>query len=119
MYGVSVTFVSAILAGALAAAALAVWPWARSRRRFAIAGITTLVGWIGWHLLLNATQAFGFDVDAPIIRVSWEDVGSGVVTLFVTVVVFGLGTERRELASRVVGAASIAGLVAMILDVFV
>jgi hypothetical protein len=119
MYGVSVTFVSAILAGVLAAAALAVWPWARSRRRFAIAGITTLVGWIGWHLLLNATQAFGFDVDAPIIRVSWEDVGSGVVTLFVTVVVFGLGTERRELASRVVGAASIAGLVAMILDVFV
>jgi hypothetical protein len=119
MYGVSVTFVSAILAGVLAAAALAVWPWARSRRRFAIAGITTLVGWIGWHLLLNATQAFGFDVDAPIIRVSWEDVGSGVVTLFVTVVVFGLGTERRELASRVVGAASIAGQVAMILDVFV
>jgi hypothetical protein len=119
MYGVSVTYVSAILAGVLAAAALAVWPWARSRRRFAIAGITTLVSWIGWHLLLNATQAFGFDVDAPIIRVSWEDVGSGVLTLFVTVVVFGLVTERRELASRVVGAASIAGLVAMILDVFV
>jgi hypothetical protein len=119
MYGVSVTYVSAIVAGVLAAAALAVWPWARSRRRFAIAGITTLVSWIGWHLLLNATQAFGFDVDAPIIRVSWEDVGSGVVTLFVTVVVFGLGTERRELASPVVGAASIAGLVAMILDVFV
>ena len=42
-----------------------------------------------------------------------------VVTLFATVVVFGLGTERRELAIRVVGAASIAGLVAMILDVFV
>jgi hypothetical protein len=119
MYGVGVTYVSAIVAGMLAAAALAVWPWARSRRRFAIAGITTLVSWIGWHLLLNATQAFGFDVDAPIIRVSWEDVGSGVVTLFVTVVVFGLGTERREFASRVVGAASIAGLVAMILDVFV
>ncbi len=119
MYGVSVTYASAIVAGALAAATLAAWPWARSRRRFVVAGITTLASWIGWHLLLNATQAFGFDVDAPIIRVSWEDVGSGVVTLFATVVVFGLGTERRELASRVVGAASIAGLVAMILDVFV
>jgi len=46
-------------------------------------------------------------------------VGSGVLTLFVTVVVFGLVTERREFASRVVGAASIAGLVAMIVDVFV
>ena len=119
MYGVLVSYVSAIVAGVLAAAVLAAWPWARARRRFAIAGITTLVSWIGWHLLLNATQAFGFDVDAPIIRVSWEDVGSGVVTLFVTVVVFGLGTERRELASRVVSAAFIAGLVSTILDVFV
>jgi hypothetical protein len=119
MYGVSVTYVSAIVAGLLTAAVLAVWPWARSQRRFAIAGITTLVSWIAWHLLLNATQASGFDVDAPVIRVSWEDVGSGVVTLFATVLVFGLGTERRELASRVVGAASIAGLIAMILDVFV
>ncbi len=119
MYGVSVTYVSAIVAGVLAAAALAVWPWARSRRRFVVAGITTLVSWIAWHLLLNATQAFGFDVDAPVIRVSWEDVGSGVVTLFASVVVFGLVTERREPASRVVGAASIAGLVALILDVFV
>jgi hypothetical protein len=119
MYGVSVTYASAIVAGLLTAAVLAVWPWARLRRRFVIAGITTLVSWIAWHLLLNATQAFGFDVDAPIIRVSWEDVGSGVVALFVTVVVFGLGTERREPASRVVAAASIAGLIAMILDVFV
>jgi len=119
MYGVSVTYASAIVAGLLSAAALTVWPWVRSRGRFAIAGITTLVSWIAWHLLLNATQAFGFDVDAPVIRFSWEDVGSGVLTLFVTVVVFGLGTERREPASRVVGAASIAGLVALILDVFV
>jgi len=119
VYGASVTYASAILAGVLAAAVLAAWPWARSRRRFVVAGITTLVSWIAWHLLLNATGAGGFDVDAPVIRVSWEDVGSGVVALFATVVVFGLVTERRERASRVVGAASIAGLVAMILDVFV
>src|SRR5215213_5357751 len=119
MYGVSVTYASAIVAGALTAAALGAWPWARSRRRFAIAGITTLLSWIAWHLLLNATGAPGFDVDAPIIRVSWEDVGSGVVALFATVVVFGLGTGRRELASRVVGAAAIAGRVAMVLDVCV
>jgi hypothetical protein len=42
-----------------------------------------------------------------------------VVALFATVVVFGLGTERREAAVRVVGAAAIAGLVATIPDVFV
>jgi hypothetical protein len=119
MYGVSVTYVSAILAGVLAAAVLAAWPWARARRRFAVAGITTLLGWIGWHLLLNATGAVGFDVDAPVIRVSWEDLGSGVLAVFATVLVFGLVRERRERASRVVGAAAIAGLVAMVVDVFV
>jgi hypothetical protein len=119
MYGVSVTYVSAVVARVLAAAALAVWPWARARRRFAIAGVATLLGWIAWHQLLNATGALGFDVDAPLIRVSWEDVGSGVLALFATVVVFGLGTERREPAIRVVGAAAITGLVAMVLDVFV
>ena len=119
MYGASVTYAYAIVAGVLTAAVLAAWPWARSRWRFAVAGVATLLSWIAWHLLLNATGAFGFDVDAPLIRVSWEDVGSGVVALFATVVVFGLGTERREAAVRVVGAAAIAGLVATILDVFV
>ncbi len=119
MYPVSVTYISAVMAGVLAAAALAIWPWARRRGRFAIAGVLTVVSWIAWHLLLNATRATGFDVDAPVIRVSWEDVGSGVVTLFLTALIFGLVTERREAAIRVVGAASIAGLVALILDVFV
>jgi hypothetical protein len=119
MYPASVTYVSAVVAGVLVAAALFVWPWARRRGRFAIVGIATLVSWIGWHLLLNATHATGFDVDAPIIGLSWEDVGSGVVALFATVLVLGLVTERREAAVRVVGAASIAGVVAMVLDLFV
>jgi hypothetical protein len=119
MYPVSVTFIASVIAGVLAAAALAAWPWARQRGRFAVAGIATLVSWIGWHLLLNATHATGFDVDAPIIGLSWEDVGSGVVALFTTVLILGLITERREQASRVVGAASIAGVVAMIFDLFV
>jgi len=100
------------------AAVLAAWPWTRSRR-FAIAGVATLASWVAWHLLLNATGSMGFDVDAPVIRVSWEDVGSGVAALFATVVIFGLGTERWEPAVRVVGAAAIAGLVAMVLDIFV
>jgi hypothetical protein len=39
--------------------------------------------------------------------------------LFLIALIFGLVTERREAAIRVVGAASIAGLVALILDVFV
>lgn len=119
LYPVSVTFGAAIIAGVLSAAVLAIWPWARTRGRFAVAGVATLVGWIAWHLLLNATRATGFDVDAPVIRVSWEDVGSGVLALFFTALALGLITERQEPASRVLGAASIVGLVALILDVFV
>ena len=119
MYPASVTFVAALIAGVLTAAALAVWPWARTRGRFAVAGLATLVGWIVWHLVLNVTRAHGFDVDAPIIRVSWEDAGSGVLAFFATALVLGLITEPKEQASRVVGAASIAGLVALIVDVFV
>jgi hypothetical protein len=76
------------------------------------------VGWIAWHLLLNAAGATGFDVDAPIIGLSWEDVGSGVVSLFLVALVFGLITERREAGVRVVGAACIAGPVATVLDLF-
>src|SRR5215212_7097951 len=119
MYPASVTYVSAVIAGVLAALALALWPWARKRGRFAVAGGATLVGWVAWHLLLNATRATGFDVDAPIIGLSWEIVGSGVVALFATVLVLGLITDRREAAVRVVGAASIAGVIAMVLDLFV
>jgi hypothetical protein len=119
VYPPVVTYVSAVVAGVLAAGVLAAWPWARRQGRFVVAGIATLVSWIAWHLLLNATRATGFDVDAPVIGLSWEDVGSGVVALFATVLVLGLITDRREAAVRVVGAASIAGLVAMILDLFV
>jgi hypothetical protein len=46
MYPASVTYVSAVIAGVLTALALAAWPWARKRGRFAVAGIATLVGWI-------------------------------------------------------------------------
>jgi hypothetical protein len=119
LYPVSVTFVASVVAGVLSAAALAAWPWARPRGRFALAGAATLVSWIAWHLVLNATRATGFDVDAPVIPLSWEDVGSGVAAFFASALVLGLVTERREGASRVVGAASVAGLVAMVLDLFV
>ena len=119
MYLASVTFGAALVAGVLSAAALAVWPWARTRGRFAAAGVATLVGWIAWHRILNVTRASGFDVDAPRIRVSWEDAGSGVAAFFATALVLGLITEPKEQASRVVSAATIAGLLAMTVDVFV
>jgi hypothetical protein len=109
----------AILAGLLSAIALAIWPWSRRWGRFAVGGVTTTLGFLIWNFTLNATDARGFNVDAPVIGLSWADAGSGVLAFVVTVLVFGLISERREPAGRVVGAAAIAGLVAMILDLFV
>src|SRR5207248_2431431 len=107
----------AVVAGVLAAAVLwAVWPWARMKRRFVTAGVATTVGFALWNLTLNATRAVpNFDVDAPVIRLSWADAGSGVLACVVTALVLGLVTDRGEPAGRVMGAAAIAGLVAMAL----
>ena len=42
-----------------------------------------------------------------------------VLAFAAAALLLGLGTERRTPAARVVGAAAIAGLVAMIFDIFV
>ena len=108
-----------LLAGVLAAVVLAVWPWCRHHWRFLVAGVATSVGFIVWNLTLNATDATGFNIDAPIIPLSWADAGSGVMVFGACALVLGLIAERQEPAGRVVGAAAIAGLVATILDIFV
>lgn len=87
--------IAAIIAGVLAGAALAVWHWARRRGRFAVAGVATILGFSAWNATLNLTNATGFDVAAPIIRLSWQDAGSGILAF----------------------AAAIAGLVAMVFDI--
>ena len=109
----------ALIAGALAAGVLALWPWARGRGRFALAGVATAAGVLAWNVVLNLTNATGFFVDAPVIGLSWQDAGSGVLAFAVTALLLGLGTERRAPALRVVGAAALAGLVAMVFDIFV
>src|SRR3954466_9880821 len=119
MFAVRDIVIFALVAGALAAAILAAGPWGRRRGRFGVAGVTTTVGFIAWNFTLNATDATGFNVDAPVIGLSWADAGSGVLALVVTVLVLGLITERRESAAHVVGAAAIAGLVAIVVDLFV
>jgi hypothetical protein len=121
VFAVQDILVFGVLAGVLASGVLwVVWRWSRARRRFLIAGLTTFLGFVAWNLTLNATSAVpNFDVDAPIVRLSWADAGSGVLAVFVTVLVLGLVTDREEPALRVIGAAVIAGAVATGLDLFV
>jgi hypothetical protein len=121
MFALQDILLFAVVTGVLSAAVLWVaWPWSRLNRRFVVAGVTSTVGFALWNLTLNATQAVpNFDVDAPVIRVSWADVGSGVFACLMTALILGLVTDRTEPAGRVVGAAAIAGLVAIGLDLFV
>ncbi len=119
MFSVRSIVIAAIIAGGLAAAILSAWPWARLRRRFILAGLATTAGVIIWNLVLNLTNATGFDVDGPILSLSWQDVGSGIFAFSLTALVLGLLAERHEPAGRVVGAAASAGLVAMLFDIFV
>ena len=121
MFALSDIALFSVIAGVLAAAVLWVaWRWSRINRRYIVAGVTTTVGFALWNLTLNATRAVpNFNVDAPVIPLSWADAGSGVFACLVTALVLGLVTDRTEPASRVVGAAAIAGLVAIGLDLFV
>ncbi len=108
----------ALATGALAMIALAAWPWARKQNRFVIAGAATAAGFIAWNLTLNKTNGTGFNVDAPVIQLSWADTGSGVVS-FVFVAIALTVYAPRERAQNVVGAAAIAAAVAVVVDIFV
>ena len=119
MFPAELVLLFSLVAGLLSGGALYAWSWSRQRRRFAFGGAAAALGFLAWNLTLNATNATGFNVDAPVIPLSWADAGSGVMAFAATALVLGLIAERGEPAGRVVGAAAIAGLVAMLLDLFV
>ena len=119
MFAVSGILLWAAVAGVLVTGVLAPWPWARQRGRFAVAGAATFTGFTAWNLVLNATNGRNFNVDAPLIGLSWADAGSGVLAFVATALVLGLVFERGESAHRVVRTAAIAGVVAIGVDLFV
>ena len=118
LFSVRDVLVWAVVSGMAAGAVVALLPWARQARRFVVVGACTTVGFIAWNLTLNVTNAFGFDTDAPVIALSWQDAGSGVLAFVVTALVLALWW-RDEPAGQVVGTATLAGLTAMVVDIFV
>lgn len=79
MFEIRDVLVFGVVAGVLGAGGLFAWPWGRLRGRFLVGGVATFLGFIAWNLTLNHTNATGFNVDAPVIQVSWADSGSGVM----------------------------------------
>jgi hypothetical protein len=65
-----------------------------------------------------ATSAAGSNTDAPVIAVSWADTGSGVLAFVVTAGALTV-LAPKESAKRVVGAAALAGMLALVVDIFV
>jgi hypothetical protein len=100
----------------LVGATLHAWTWARRRGRFAVAAAATLAGWTAWKLVLSENSAASLDVDAPVIALTWPDVGSGVGAFVLTALALGR-LDRSEPAGRVVGAAAIAGAIAVVFDI--
>src|SRR3954462_13589947 len=113
MFAVRDVVLYSILAGVLAAAALAAWLRARERATFAVAGVGTILGMMAWNGILHASNTASLNVDAAVIAVSWQDVGSGVWAFLATALLLGLWCRRDAPAARVVAAAAIAGVVAM------
>lgn len=108
-----------VVAGILSGAVLSRWPWAGEHRRFLVVGGATAIGFIAWNLMLVITNATVLNVDAPVIPLSFQDVGSGILAFTASAAALGLLWAPDQAARRVVGAAAIAGLVTMIFDIFV
>ena len=104
------------------AAAILVALVARERRRTLLAGAAAgaLLGAAAWNAILHATHANQFFHDAPIpvFPISWQDTGSGVFTIATATLLLGFGPLRAESARRLALVATLAGLGALLVDIY-
>jgi hypothetical protein len=110
---------TAVLATAVVTAVFAARSTTRTPPRLIAAAVGTLSGWLAWNFTLHATHSTGFNVDAPLVAVSWQDAGSGVLVFVAVALLLGLIVDRDQPASRVIGMAATAGIAALIFDIFV
>lgn len=84
------------------------------------AAVSALLGPLAWNAILHATHADQFFHDAPIpvFPISWQDTGSGVFTVAVAALLLGFGPLRTDAARRLAGLAALAGLGALLVDIY-
>ncbi len=120
MFALSDIVASALGAAVVASLGLSAWGWSRKGPRLLASAASTFLGFTAWNVLQSNTGAdLALNIDWPVFPLSWSDVGSGVASFVVTVVVLGLVVNRAEPAWRVVAAAGIAGLLATAVDLVV
>ena len=110
---------TAALATAIVTAVFAARSATRTPPRLIAAALGTATGWLAWNFTLHVTHASGFDVDAPVVRASWQDAGSGVLVFVAVALLLGLIVDRDQPAGRVIGMAATAGITAFVVDIFV
>ena len=107
------------VAACIVALVFAAVPATRTPARIGVAAAGTFLGWLAWNFTLHVTHAQGMDTDAPVIALSWQDAGSGILTFVFVVLLLGLWLDRSFAASKVVAMAALAGVTAAVFDIFV
>ncbi len=110
----------AALVGLAAAGVLYAWPPSRERRRIAVGAAAAVAGFLVWRGALIYADGANFDIDYPLLLgLSFEDIGTGVMSFLFAALAFGLVTDRADSAQRVVTSAVLVGAAAMLVDRFV
>jgi len=113
LYGAAL---SALLAGAL----LALGSGLKRPGAIFVGALAAAAGPIAWNAILRAVNGTEFFVDAPIgfFPVSWQDVGSGVFAVAAACVALGIGPQRNRPGLQLTLYSLLAGLAALIVDVY-
>jgi len=110
----------AVLTGLAAAGALYAWPWSRDPRRMLAGAGAAIVAFLAWRAALIIANGANLDVDyAVLLGLSFEDIGTGVMSFLFAALALGLGVDRAEAAKRVVTSAGLVALAAILVDRFV
>jgi hypothetical protein len=110
----------AVLSGVVAAAALALLVKSYRLPTALGGGIATAGGALAWNAILRAAHGDRFFTDAPlpVLPASWQDTGSGVFTLAATGLLLGSVVLPAVPARRVIGYATVCGVAAFLVDVY-
>ena len=103
----------------MVAVVFALVPATRTPSRILTGAFGTFAEWLAWNFTLHVAHSANFDTNAPLIKISWADAGSGVLTFVVVALALGLWIDRQQPASRVIAMAAMAGILASLVDLFV